>query len=163
MERMDHTKYSGMQFAYHGGTFAGNAIALAAGLATIDVLEHKPVYEHVNRLGEKARDMLNRIFDENAFSAQATGIGSLLSIHTTAKKPVRDARSYSESDHEKSRELFEYLLQLGILMIVPEMLHGSISYAHTEADIDHLTSTVERFVKQNSLTGSAGRARMSST
>ena len=55
MERMDHTKYSGMEYAYHGGTFAGTAITLAAGLATINVLEHTPVYEHVDRLGEKAK------------------------------------------------------------------------------------------------------------
>jgi glutamate-1-semialdehyde 2,1-aminomutase len=149
MERMDHTKHSGVEYSYHGGTFAGNAITLAAGLATIDVLEHSPVYEHVNKLGEKARETLNRIFDENAFSAQTTGIGSLFSIHTTAKKPIRDARSFAESDHEKSKEIFEYLLESGILMIVPEMLHAGISYAHTDADIDHLTSVMEQFVKHN--------------
>ena len=56
MERMDHTKYSGLDYAYHGGTFAGNAITLAAGLATINVLEHSPVYEHIDRLGQQTRD-----------------------------------------------------------------------------------------------------------
>ena len=149
MDRMDHTKYSGAEYAYHGGTFAGNAITLAAGLATIDVLEHTPVYEHVDRLGEKARKTLNEIFNRYAFSAQASGIGSLLGIHTTSKKPIRDVRAYAESDHEESKRIFEFFLENGILMIAPEMLHGCISYAHADADIDHLTSTVEQFVKQN--------------
>jgi glutamate-1-semialdehyde aminotransferase len=117
----------------------------------------------VNRLGEKTRETLNKIFDENAFSARATGIGSLLSIHTTVKKPVRDAKSYAESDHEKSREIFEYLLETGILMIVPEMLHGAISYAHTDTHIDHLTSTIEQFVKHNPSASSVGHTKMSST
>jgi glutamate-1-semialdehyde 2,1-aminomutase len=149
MDRMDHTKYSEMEYAYHGGTFSGTAIALAAGLATIDVLEHSPVYEHLDRLGAKARETLNKIFDRYDFPAQATGIGSLLGIHTTGKKPIRDVRSYAESDHKTSREIFEYLLENGILVLIPEMLHGATSYAHTDADIDHLTSTMEQFVKHN--------------
>lgn len=149
MERMDHTKYRGLDYAYHGGTFAANAITLAAGLATIDVLEHSPVYEHVNRLGSEARDCLNAVFEQNGFPAQVTGIGSVAAIHTTGKKPIKDARSHPESDRELSVKLFRYLLENGVLMFVPEMLHASISYAHTDADIRHLTSTVEKFVKAN--------------
>lgn len=149
MERMDHTKYSGLDYAYHGGTFAGNAITLAAGLATIDVLEHSPVYEHVDKLGKKARDTLNVIFEENEFPAQASGIGSLLAIHTTDRKPLIDANSYVFSDHEQSKRMFNLLLENGILMVLPDILHGAISYSHTESDIEHLTSTVERYVKGN--------------
>jgi len=149
MEKMDHTKYSGSELAYHGGTFAGSALTLAAGVATIDVLEHTPVYQHVDELGEKTRASLNRIFKENAFPAQATGIGSLFSIHTTAKKPVKDASCYADSDHEKSRRLFSHMLDDGILMVVPDRLHGAVSYAHTDSDIGNLTASVERFVKPN--------------
>ncbi len=97
MERMDHTKYSGPDYAYHGGTFAANAITLAAGLATINILEHSPVYEHVDRLGSEARDSLNSIFEQNAFPAQASGIGSLTAIHTAGKNPIKDARSYGNA------------------------------------------------------------------
>jgi len=35
------------------------------------------------------------------------------------------------------------------LMLTPEMLHGAISYAHTESDVSYLTSTIERYVKNN--------------
>ena len=149
MERMDHTKYSGLELAYHGGTFAGNALTLSAGVATIDVLEHTPVYEHVDKLGEKTRSSLNRIFKENAFPAQVTGIGSLFSIHTTAKTPIKDARRYADCDHEESKKLFSHLLDDGILMVVPERLHCAVSYAHTDSDIGTLTASVERFVKAN--------------
>jgi len=147
MEHMDHTKYSGLDYSYHGGTFAGNAISLAAGLATIDVVEHAPVYEHVEKLGKKARDALNDIFAENEFPAQATGVGSLVAIHMTDKKPLKDASTYVLSDHEGSRKMFSHLLDKEILMLLPEMLHGAISYAHTENDIDTLTSAIAQYVK----------------
>jgi glutamate-1-semialdehyde 2,1-aminomutase len=147
MERMDHTKYSGSEYAYHGGTFAGNALTLSAGLATIEVLETTPVYEFVDKLGEKARSKLSEIFKENGFPAQTTGIGSLFAMHFTTKTPIKDARILAESDHEKSRKLFSHLLDDGILMLAPERLHGAFSYAHSESDIARLTATVEQFAK----------------
>jgi len=147
MERMDHTKYNGADYAYHGGTFAANAITLAAGLATINILEHSRVYEHIDRLGSEARDSLNSIFEQNAFPAQATGIASLIAIHTAGKTPIEDAKSFAKCDHELSMKLLRHLLENGILMLTPEMLHAAISYAHTDADIRDLTSTVEKFVK----------------
>jgi len=149
MERMDHTKYTGSNYAYHGGTFAGNALTLSAGLATIDVLEHTPVYGHIDRLGGKARNDLDKIFSENAFPAQTTGIGSVLSIHLASKRPIKDATILAETDRNKSRRLFGHLLNNGIAMLVPERLHGAISYAHTESDVQYLTSSIESFVRAN--------------
>jgi len=150
MQRMDHTKYSGSELAYHGGTFAGNALTLAAGLATIDVLEHTPVYEHIDKLGEKTRASLNRVFEENEFPAQVTGMRSVFSIHTTDKGPIKDAKCFANCDHERSKKLFSHMLDDGIVLLVPERLHGSISYAHADSDIDNLIASVERFVKGSS-------------
>lgn len=148
MERMDHTKYSGLEYAYHGGTFAGNAITLTAGLATIDVLEHSPVYRHIDTLGSEVRERLNTIFEKNGFEAQTTGMGSLLAIHTTRKEPLKDANCYAVANRDLSREMFSYMLENGILMLLPDMLHGAISYSHTDDDIEHLISTIERYVKE---------------
>jgi glutamate-1-semialdehyde 2,1-aminomutase len=154
MERMDHTKYSGLDYAYHGGTFAGNAITLAAGLATINVLEHSPVYEHIDRLGQQTRDALNTIFEQHAFPARATGVGSLFAIHLLGRASIKDAKSFAESDHELSRRLFSHLLDNEILMFRPEMLHGAISHAHSDTNIRDLANTLEKFVKGNNRKGS---------
>jgi len=154
MSHFDHTKYSGLDYAHHGGTFSGNALTLAAGLATIDVLEHNPVYEHIDRLGKQTRESLTSTFHEAGFPAQVTGLGSLFAIHTTDKKLLKDARSYALCDHKQSENMFTFLLDTGILMLTPQMLHGCISYSHTDSDITHLTSTIERYVKK---TGGNGR------
>jgi len=147
MERMDHTKYSGTDYAYHGGTFAANVVTMAAGLATINVLEHAPVYQHVDKLGERLRNELDAAFEETKFPAQTTGIGSVLAIHTTDKKPLRDANCQTLADQELSRDMFSHLLENGILMLLPETLHCAISYSHSESDIEQLVSTIERYVK----------------
>jgi glutamate-1-semialdehyde 2,1-aminomutase len=145
MERIDDIMHSDAEYAYSEGT-AGNSLSFAAGLATIQVLQDSLVYAQIDRLGEIARESLNAIFEKNAFRAQATGLGSLFAIHMTNKKPLRDAKSYVLCDLAKSRSLFNHLLDKGILILTPEMLHGAISYAHTEEDIENLVSTVERYV-----------------
>lgn len=150
MERMDHTKYSGADYAYHGGTFSANALSLAAGLAAINVLEHVPVYEHIDRLGEMARSGLNQIFENASFPAQTTGIGSLFAIHFTNKKPLKDITGYASYDRARSKEMFRHMLEHGVLILLPEIMHGGISYAHTENDIEHLILTAEEYVKVNS-------------
>lgn len=107
MERMDHTRFSGLEYAYHGGTFAGNAITLTAGLATIDVLEHSPVYKHIDALGSMARERLNTVFDENEFEAQTSGIGSLFAIHTTHRRPLKDANHFAFAKSRSVKKDFQ--------------------------------------------------------
>ncbi len=34
-------------------------------------------------------------------------------------------------------------------MVIPEMLHGAISHAHSDTNIRDLATTVEKFVKGN--------------
>jgi len=147
MERMDHTKYTGLQYAYHGNTFSGNAITLAAGLAAINELEHAPVYEHIDRLGEKAREQISSVFKDADFPAQTVGVGSMFCIHMTKKTPIKDVRGYEHYDTARCRELFNFLLEKGIVILLPETLHGGVSYAHTEEDINQLVSTVKAYVR----------------
>jgi glutamate-1-semialdehyde 2,1-aminomutase len=150
MERMDHTKYSGPDYAYHGGTFSANALSLAAGLAAINVLEHTSVYEHIDRLGDMARNGLNRVFENAKFPSQATGVGSLFAIHFTSKKPLKDISGYASYDHAGSKKMFRHMLEHGVLILLPDLMHGGISHAHTESDIRHLITTTEEFVKTRS-------------
>jgi len=146
MDHLDHTKFSGLTYSHHGGTFAANALSLAAGLATIEVLEHGGVYEHIDKLGERAREGLRAVFEERKFPAQVIGLGSLFAIHTTSKKPIKDVNSFQFCDHKLSESMFHNLLDNGTFMLTPETLHGAVSYSHTGEEIEQLIATVERYV-----------------
>lgn len=142
MERMDHTRFSGVEYAYHGGTFAGNALSLTAGLATIEVLENPRVYSRLSELGNRARNGLSRVLQGRP--ANVTGIDSLFAIHLNAQ-----AQSESSASLGKPTELFQWLLENHILMLTPDTLHGAISYSHSDKDIDTLISVVAKYVSKN--------------
>jgi glutamate-1-semialdehyde 2,1-aminomutase len=144
MIRIDHTKYSGIDLAYHGGTFAGNALSLRAGLATINVLEDSSTYNHLHELGEKVRLSLNSLFANLEYPATVTGIDSLLAIHIYKDPPEKSILH----DVERSRRLFLWMLENRIIMFSPELQRGAVSCAHTHDDVDFLISTVESYVKE---------------
>ncbi|HUK50963.1 MAG TPA: aspartate aminotransferase family protein [Terriglobales bacterium] len=147
MERMDHRKYSGSDYAYHGNTFAGNAITLAAGLAAIRELERSSVYDHIDRLGEMARDGIREGFAKSGFPAQILGLGSMFSIHMTTKTPIKDISGYANYNHQQTKKLFHHLLENEIVMLLPEILHGGVTYAHSEEDVKYLVKTVSEFAE----------------
>jgi len=147
MEHMDHTKYSGEEYCFHGGTGAANVLTLTAGEATIQTLRDEPVYDRIDRLGERARTELAQTFNRLGLAVQVTGIGSLFAIHFTRQKKIRNMRHLSDAYKEQSRQLFAFLLSRGVLIMVPESLHAAVSYAHTEDEIDTLVSCVEEYLK----------------
>lgn len=147
MEHMDHTKYSGDAFSFHGGTGAANILTLVAGQETIRTLSSEPVYDKIGRLGERTRTRISEIFDRSGVDARVTGIGSLFAIHFTKQKTVRDIRHFSQGHREQSKRLFTFLLNNGILVMSPDLLHAAISYSHSENEIDNLISRVEQYVR----------------
>ncbi len=151
MEHMDHTKYSGEDFCFQGGTGAANILTLVAGEATILTLREEPVYDKIDGLGNRARTELSEIFDRKNYGARITGVGSLFAIHFTKAKQVRDIRHFSEEHKEQSKRMFAFLLGNGALVMVPELLHAAISYSHSDADIEALVSSVERFSATHSV------------
>ena len=74
MERFNTNPQGDVHF---GGTFNGNAVAVEAGLATIEQLEDGSVHEHVFALGERMRRGLAEVAQRVAVPAVVGGFGSL--------------------------------------------------------------------------------------
>ena len=71
-----------------GGTFNGNPVTAAAGLACLEMLTDG-VINDLNELGEYAKAGWNRVFAEGEVPGQATGMGSLFNLHPTSE-PITD-------------------------------------------------------------------------
>ena len=146
MEHMDHTKYSGEDYCFQGGTGAANVLTLAAGEATIQALMDEPVYEKIDRLGQNLRTRLSETFSQSNFDARVTGAGSLFGIHFSKEKCIRDTRHLSGQYKEQAKQMFSYLLNNGILLLSPDLPHGAISYSHSESEIETLVSAIQNYV-----------------
>jgi len=74
----------------HSGTFSGNALTMAAGLATLNILGQDEI-DRINYLGEQLRNGLKEAMDQVGVPGQGGGFGSAVFI-LFSKAPWRNAK-----------------------------------------------------------------------
>ncbi len=124
---------------FHSGTFTGNPMSLAAGMAILDVLETEPVLEHINLVGNRLLTTLQEVLDSHG-RGQMTGFGSIFQLHFTAAPP-RNRREILAGDHQLLSAVLLGLCAHGILW--PPVHPGVVSYGHSEADIDRAATVLD--------------------
>src|SRR5207249_1514911 len=86
-----------------GGTYNGNALGMAAGLAGMKELR-PDVYDDLNRKGARVCEQLAEVFASHHVPVQVNGAGSMLALHFT-DTPVVDYRTMAAADKKKTRDL----------------------------------------------------------
>src|SRR6266704_3767461 len=127
-----------------GGTYNGNPLGMAAGLACMTELT-PDVYEELNRKGARVAEQLTEVFDSHRIPAQVNAAGSLFAIHFT-DQPVVDYRSKATSNVQLTREFFLGLVNNGVLM-APRVM-GSLSTPMVEDDFERFIDAVELVAKR---------------
>jgi len=127
-----------------GGTYNGNPLGMAAGLATMTELT-PDVYEDLNRKGARVCEQLTEVFASHGVAVQVNGAGSLLALHFT-DKPVVDYRAVAAANKKRTRELFLGLVNHGVLMAPRAM--GALSTPMAEPDIQEFIDAVDTVVAE---------------
>jgi len=144
-EKIDHRGIpDASRRSFHGGTFSGNPVSMAAGIATLNELQHSQAYDRLGGLGEKTRRELGHAAAKHEVEASITGIGSTFCIHFQKDRP-RDARQAARDDLKKATALHDYLLSKHVIYVSPTNPHMFLSTEHTEQDIDKLLIHIDEF------------------
>src|SRR5258706_9269410 len=122
-----------------GGTYNGNPLGMAAGVAALKELT-PDVYTDLNRKGARVKDQLTEVFASHAMAAQVNSAGSLLAIHFT-DVPVVDYRTKATSNQTITRDFFLALVNHGVLMAPRAM--GALSTPMSEQDIQEFVDAVD--------------------
>ena len=132
---------------YQAGTLSGNPLAVAAGLATLKVVQAKGLIEKVE---QTTRDLVEGLRDEARkarvqFSAQS--IGSMFGLYFRAEPP-RSFAEVMQSDRERFNRFFHAMLERGVYLAPSAYEAGFVSAAHGTQEIDAtLAAAAEAFKK----------------
>jgi glutamate-1-semialdehyde 2,1-aminomutase len=97
---------------YQAGTLSGNPVAVAAGIAALDLARELWPYEALERMADDLTDSLAGVFEAGGVPATINRAGSLFSVFFT-KTPgvaVRDFDGAKAADHEQYARFFHHLL-----------------------------------------------------
>ena len=143
MSMWDPSQSGGPQVS-HAGTFNGNPMTAAAGVATLRELT-VDVYEDLEEKGEYLRDRLRHVISEMEAPMGVTGAASLFAIQATSEV-VRDYRSYATNDGDLLEMVFMGMMNEGYLL--SNRCAGNVSAAHTYEELDGFVDAFERVLKR---------------
>jgi glutamate-1-semialdehyde 2,1-aminomutase len=98
MDRYDPTKPGSLA---HAGTFNNNVLSMAAGAVGLREIYTPEAARALSAAGETLKQRLNAVFAEKNVAMQATGVGSLLTIHFQ-RKPIRRPADVESADEKRA-------------------------------------------------------------
>jgi glutamate-1-semialdehyde 2,1-aminomutase len=127
---------------YQAGTLAGNPLAMACGLATLEVLAEAGTYERLEEAGAKLAAGLSAAVKKAGVAATVTRVGSMLCAFFTAG-PVRDYETATAGDTEKFGRFFRGMLERGIYLAPSQFEAMFVSTVHGPAEIEATIAVAE--------------------
>jgi len=120
---------------YQAGTLSGNPVAVAAGLATLKLVDTPGFQERISKTTE---NLIQGLKDEAkkasvAFSAQS--IGSMFGLYFRPSPPTSFAE-VMQCDRDRFSRFFHAMLERGVYLAPSAYEAGFVSSAHGSAEID---------------------------
>lgn len=129
---------------FHSGTYNGHPMILAAGLATIEVLEEKT--DSVFKQTEILKKGLEQLFHNYGIAMKAVGVGSIFSVVLTHKEIILNYRDHQQTDLALRKEIDMHLLNEGIY--TKPLNRYSLSTAHGDKEIDATLKAYDRVLRK---------------
>lgn len=120
---------------YQAGTLSGNPVAVAAGLATLDILQRPGFYDRLFASTARLVDGLNDAAKRIGVGFCAQAVGSMFGLYFRATPP----RSFDEvmsCDKDAFNRFFHAALERGVYFAPSAYEAGFVSSVHGAAEID---------------------------
>jgi len=125
------------------GTFNGNPLVAAAGLATLTEVMTPDAYAFLNGLGTRLAEGCAKALADNGIPGHAVDLGAKGCV-SYRPEPLRNYRDFLEARTDLYDASFPWAVNRGIFMTPGDEEQWTISVQHTDADIDRY---VEQFAE----------------
>ncbi|NMP22114.1 glutamate-1-semialdehyde 2,1-aminomutase [Sulfobacillus harzensis] len=132
---------------YQAGTFSGNAVAMAAGLAQLSVVGEPHFYETLTQRTTRLAEGLKERARRHGIEVSVNQAGAMMTLFFNGQSPT-NFDEVAASDHERYRRFFHGMLERGIFFPPSGYETCFPSWAHTDADIDMTVQAADAVFRQ---------------
>jgi len=128
---------------YQAGTLSGNPVAVAAGLATLELVQAPGFFDRLAAATASLVDGLSRAGQASGVEFSAQSVGGMFGVYFAQRSP----QSYSEvmaCDREAFNRFFHAMLEQGVYLAPSAFEAGFVSAAHTAADLEQTVGAARR-------------------
>jgi glutamate-1-semialdehyde 2,1-aminomutase len=141
---------------YQAGTLSGNPVAVAAGLATLKLVQEKGFIEKVEATTRQLVEGLAAEAKRAGVTFSAQSIGSMFGIYFRAAPP-RSFAEVMQCDREGFNRFFHAMLEQGVYLAPSAYEAGFVSAAHGPQEIEATLAAARAAFKRG--TASPGRGK----
>jgi len=131
---------------YQAGTLSGNPLAMAAGVATLRLLDGA-AFEFLETIGARLERGLAAAARDAGVAARVQRIGSLLTLFFTDRE-IWDEDDAKSSDRERFAAFHRAMLRRGVLLPPSQFECMFLSLAHDETTVDRVVDAAALSLKE---------------
>jgi len=139
---MEHIAPTGP--VYQAGTLSGNPVAMAAGLATLALVQEPGFHDRLDLRARQLVDGLKARAASAGIALTSNQIGGMFGIFFTEAGQVNDFAGVSACNLERFKAFFHAMLENGVYLAPSAFEAGFVSSAHDEAAIQATLDAAEQ-------------------
>ncbi|MEX0742343.1 MAG: glutamate-1-semialdehyde 2,1-aminomutase [Phycisphaeraceae bacterium] len=120
---------------YQAGTLSGNPVAMASGLATLELLREAGAYQHLEQMAAMLEQGLASEASKANVPVRINRVGSMLTVFFTDRK-VQNYVDATASDTQAFGRFFHAMLDRGVALPPSQFEAWFVSLAHDQESID---------------------------
>lgn len=133
---------------YQAGTLSGNPVAMAAGLAALELVQREGLYDNLSEQTAKLAEGFKQLAQKHNIPLTVNYVGSMFGIFFTDRESVTNYHQAISCDSERFSKFYHLMLEHGVYMAPASYEAGFVSSAHSNEVIEQTLAIADKVFAQ---------------
>jgi len=129
---------------YQAGTLSGNPVAMAAGLATLELISQPHFYEKLSSATDYLLEGIISVAQDCNITLTTNSVGAMFGLFFTEQEIVTRFSQVVACNQDQFKHFFHGMLKEGVYLAPSAFEAGFVSSAHSDEDLDETIDAAKR-------------------
>ncbi|NBB92933.1 MAG: glutamate-1-semialdehyde 2,1-aminomutase [Gammaproteobacteria bacterium] len=133
---------------YQAGTLSGNPVAMAAGIANLELISEDGFYEELEAKTTQLAEGIKHAADQAGVPMATVAVGGMFGLFFTEEAEVTNFEQAAACNIDHFKAFFGHMLESGIYLAPSAFEAGFVSITHSAADITETVGAASEALKK---------------